>query len=156
VESVIGIDVAATPRKVFELASDLRRWPERLPHYRRVTIRRQAGDRLLAQMVAVRGFGPLPIPVSWRAEYWPEPGDPEDLRLRFRHIRGISRGMDVTWHITPRARGARVEIEHRFTRPLPLLGAEALPRLLDRFFVRPIAGRTLQRFKELAEGAQAR
>ena len=47
--------------------------------------------------------------------------------------------------------GSRVTIEHDFSRPLPIVRAELVPRLIDRLFVRPIAGRTLARFKLLAE-----
>lgn len=147
----IGIDVAAPPAVVFELARDVTRWPERLPHYRRVTVQRREAGRLLAWMVAVRQVGPLPVPVTWGAECWAEGDDPADLRLRFQHVRGITRGMDVTWHIRPASAGSRVTIEHDFSRSLPLVGADALPAVVDRFFVRPIAGRTLARFKALAE-----
>ncbi|MBA2253538.1 MAG: SRPBCC family protein [Chloroflexi bacterium] len=152
--SSIGIRVAAEPRRVFELARDITRWAELLPHYRRVTVHGRRDDRTTAQMVAVRPFrgesGPG-IPVTWRAETWAEGGDPLDLRLRFLHIRGATRGMDVTWHIRPLGDGAEVVIEHRFRRDLPLLGERLLPWFVDRFFTRPIAGRTLRRFKALAE-----
>jgi aromatase len=147
----IGIDVAAPPAVVFELARDVTRWPERLPHYRRVTVQRRQAGRLLARMAAVRPIGRLPLPVSWGAECWAEADDPGDLRLRFRHVRGVTRGMDVTWHIRPAPAGSRVTIEHEFSRSLPLVGADVLPALVDRFFVRPIAGRTLATFKALAE-----
>jgi hypothetical protein len=60
--------------------------------------------------------------------------------------------MDVTWHITAReAGGTNVAIVHDFVRRLPVIGGELFPRLVDRLFVRPIAGRTLATFKRLAE-----
>lgn len=152
--SSIGIRVAAEPRRVFDLARDVSRWAELLPHYRRVTVHGTRGDRITAQMVAVRPFrgdGGVGIPVTWRAEAWAECGDPQDLRLRFRHIRGVTRGMDVTWHIRPSGDGTDVLIEHRFRRGLPLIGDRLLPWFVDVFFTRPIAGRTLRRFKALAE-----
>ena len=128
------------------------RWPELLPHYRRVVVRRRSGDRVLAQMVAIRPLlGRIGLPVTWRAEQWAEPDDPDDLRLRFRHVRGVTRGMDVTWHIRPSPGGCGVTIEHTFRRPLPVLGDAALPRFVDRFFTQPIATRTLRTFKALAE-----
>jgi aromatase len=152
--SEIGIDVNAPPRRVFELASHLERWPELLPHYRRVTVESHDGSRLRARMVAVRRFGPVDVPVSWTAEQWADPADEADLQLRFHHVRGPTRDMHVTWHIRPapsRADRARVTIEHVFSRPLPLLGPDAIPAIIDRLFVRPIAGRTLATFKALAE-----
>jgi ribosome-associated toxin RatA of RatAB toxin-antitoxin module len=158
--STIRIHVSAPPEVVFELARDVERWPELLPHYRRVTVRARRGERVLAQMVAERRsvrFARLAIPVTWRAVCWPEGGDPDDLRLRFRHVRGVTRGMDVTWHIRPDgAGGADVSIEHAFSRPLPLVGPDLLPALVDRWFTSAIAGRTLRRFRRLAESGRGR
>jgi len=54
--------------------------------------------------------------------------------------------MDVTWHIEPTAAGCDVRIEHDFAPRLPGLG-----RIVDRWFTRPIAGRTLAAFKAIAE-----
>lgn len=102
-------------------------------------------------MSARRPLGPLGIPVAWRSEQWHDVTDPDDLQLRFIHVAGATRGMDVTWHIRPSPEGSRVTIEHVFSRRLALLGDELLPRVVDRFFVRPIAGRTLATFKALVE-----
>lgn len=151
--TALALEVAAAPRQIFDLARDVSRWPELLPHYRRVTVRSRHRGRIVAQMVAVRQLGPLPVPVTWRAMQWADETDEADLQLHFRHVRGLTRGMSVTWHIRPTATGSRVTIEHVFSRRLPLVGSEALPALLDRFFVRPIATRTLARFRCLAERA---
>ncbi len=150
-DSHIAIRIAAPPWRVFQLVRDLERWPELLPHYRRVEVRARSGGRVLARMVADRQFGPVALPVTWRAICWSESGDPDDLRLRFQHIRGVTSGMDVTWHIRAADGGCEVTIEHRFRRPLPVLGDDALPRIIDHWFTRVIAGRTLTRFCELAE-----
>jgi len=151
--SSLSVDVKAPPRRVFELSRDVERWPQLLPHYRRVTIQSRKGERVVAQMVALRHFGPLPVPVTWRTEQWPDAAESDDLRLHFRHVRGLTRGMQVTWHIRPHGDGgSRVTIEHHFQRALPLLGRELLPEIVNRFFIRPIAGRTLATFKALAEG----
>jgi aromatase len=147
----IRVHVTAPPRAVFDLARDVTRWPELLPHYRQVTVRSRNGDRLIATMKATRPFGRLGVPVSWRSEQWSDDSDTSDLQLRFVHVGGATRGMDVTWHIRPEPGGSVVSIEHFFTRPLPILGYELLPRLIDRLFVRAIAGRTLATFKALAE-----
>lgn len=148
--TMIAIDVAASPERFFELSRDLARWPTLLPHYRKVTVESRTDDRIVARMAALRP-GLLPIPVSWHAEQWADQSDASDLRLHFRHVGGVTQGMRVTWHIRPRDDGASVTIEHDFSRRLPLLGTELLPRLVDRFFIRPIAGRTLATFKALAE-----
>ncbi len=149
----IGIRIAAAPERVFALARDVSRWPELLPHYRRAVVHARRGNHVLVQMVALRPIGPVALPVTWRSEQWEEPDEPRDLRLRFRHVRGMTRGMDVTWHIVPDGDGSRVRIEHEFRRRLPLLGDEFLPLVVDRFFTRAIAARTLRTFKALAEGS---
>jgi ribosome-associated toxin RatA of RatAB toxin-antitoxin module len=149
--SSLAVDVCVPPGRVFDLAHDIGRWPILLPHYRRVTIQSRGKSKVLAQMTAVRTFGPLALPVSWRAEQWADLSDPTDLQLHFRHVRGVTRGMVVTWHIRAVEGGTRVTIEHDFSRRLPILGNEILPALVDRFFVRPIASQTLATFRSLAE-----
>lgn len=153
VHAEISINVAAPARVVFELARDITRWPDLLPHYRKVTVDSRNGERLTASMRAVRPFGKLRtgIPVRWQSEQWSDDADADDLRLRFIHVAGATRGMDVSWHIRPTKTGCRVTIEHDFLRSLPFLGDELFAQVIDRFFVRPIAGRTLATFKSLAE-----
>ena len=150
-DSTISIDVAASPAVVFALAHDVERWSSLLPHYVR-SHRRDRGDdgSLVVDFVArrpiVRAVG-LAIPVVWRARTWNEP---DTHVLRFRHVAGVTRGMDVTWRIEPRAGGSTVSIEHRFAPRLP-----GLASFVDRWFTRPIAGLTLATFRVLAEAAQS-
>jgi len=154
VKTEIAIDVAAVPRVVFDLAQDIERWPELLPHYRYVTVQSLKDGRILARMSARRPVGPVGVPVAWRSEYRSDDADPSDLRLHFLHRAGVTRGMRVTWRIRPSSGGSRVTIEHDFVRPLPLLGPDFIPQVVDRLFVRPIAGRTLATFKQLAEAQE--
>jgi ribosome-associated toxin RatA of RatAB toxin-antitoxin module len=151
VRTEISLAILAPPARIFELCRDIARWPELLPHYRKVTVHSRDGRRVVATMAATRRFGPIGVPVRWRTANWSDDSDPSQLRLRFRHLSGPTRGMEVTWRIEPRGAGSVVSIEHDFTRRLPLLGWQPYPALIDRLFVRPIAGRTLARFKVLAE-----
>ncbi len=150
VQSEIGIDVTASSRVVFDLVRDVARWPDLLPHYRKVTVQSHDGEKVRTRMEAVRP-GRVPIPVGWTSEQWSDDSDPADLQLRFMHVTGPTRGMDVTWHIRPASNGSRVTIVHDFVRPLPLLSDDAFARVVDRLLVRPIAGCTLATFKRLAE-----
>lgn len=156
--SSLSIEIDAAPSLVFDLARDVDRWAELLPHYRRSEIRAHSGDTVLVQFVAVRPIGRFGLPVAWRAICWADASDAADLKLHFRHIRGVTRGMRVTWHVRPlpgeEARSS-VTIEHDFRRPVPFLGPDALARIVDRFFTQQIATRTLRRFKALAESANA-
>ncbi len=149
--STISIDAAAPADLVFRLARDVERWPRLLPHYVRVrAIERRADGSLVAEMVARRplvGVLGIGLPVAWRSRTWSEP---ETRRLRFVHLAGATRGMDVTWHIEPTADGCRISIEHDFAPRVPGWAA-----FVDRAFTRPIAGRTLATFAALAEALAA-
>jgi hypothetical protein len=92
-------------------------------------------------VIPILGLG---LPVAWRSRTWNES---DALRLRFQHVAGATRGMDVTWRIEPRGDSAsRVTISHDFPARVP-----GFAWFVDRFFTRAIAGRTLATFKALAE-----
>jgi ribosome-associated toxin RatA of RatAB toxin-antitoxin module len=145
--STIAIDVAASPDLVFALARDVERWERLLPHYARSrAVERRADGTLVVDFIARRpliGLLGLGLPVTWRSRTWNEPAT---RRLRFVHVAGATRGMDVTWRIEPSTRGARVAIDHDFRPRIPMFAV-----FVDRFFTRPIAGRTLAPFRTLAE-----
>ena len=155
--SSIGIDVAAPADLVFRLARDVERWPRLLPHYVRAARAGPPdnGGRLLVAFVARRSLVPvigLGLPVAWRSLTWSEAAD---RRLRFLHRGGATNGMDVTWRIDDRrsadgATASHVEIEHDFRPRVP-----GWAWLVDRLFTRPIAGRTLATFRDLAEAVAA-
>jgi ribosome-associated toxin RatA of RatAB toxin-antitoxin module len=146
-QTTVAIEIDAPAALVFRLAHRVERWEALLPHYLRSRIIvRHADGSLLVEFVARRpvlgivGFG---LPVVWRARTW---NDPAAQRLRFVHVGGATRGMDVTWRIETTPAGCRVAIEHDFDARLPGFAA-----FVDRWFTRPIAGRTLATFKVLAE-----
>jgi ribosome-associated toxin RatA of RatAB toxin-antitoxin module len=148
----VAIDIAAPPELVFRLARDVERWPSLLHHYLRVRVQARHSDGArTAQMVAIRRVVPaigLGIPVAWRARTW---SVDTTCSLRFRHLGGATAGMDVTWRIEPTPAGSHVTIEHDFART-----PAAWATLIDRLFVRPIAGRTLATFKAIAEAVVER
>ena len=145
--TTIGIDVAAPPELVFRLAHDVTRWERLLPHYARSrAIRREPDGALVCDFVARRPFVPLlglGIPVAWRSRTWNEPAT---RRLRFVHVAGATRGMDVTWTIEP---AGRRHPDRDRARVPPARGR--VRRVRRRAFTRPIAGRTLATFRDLAE-----
>lgn len=151
--STIGIDITAPADLVFNLACDVERWPDLLPHYVRATRRAgpDADGRLAIAFVARRPLVPvlgLAMPVAWRSLAWAEPAA---RRLRFLHSGGATNGMDVTWRIDETAPGrSHVEIEHVFRPRLP-----GWAGFVDRLFTRPIAGRTLATFRAIAEAIAA-
>lgn len=143
----------APPDVCFGLAADVERWPELLHHYRRVRFRRRDGfARGLVEMAAWRPFGPIGYPTWWVSEM---DHDPEALTITYRHVEGITRGMDVTWRVVPVEGGrTRLSIVHEWTGPdWPLVGGFAAESVIGPWFVSHIAGRTLAGIGAAAEAA---
>src|SRR2546428_10712822 len=94
--------IRAPVERAFEAASQVERWPEMLPHYRWVRFleRREGGG--IVEMAAWRPFGPLRYPTRGVS------GMPIYLRrrgIRYRHVRGITRGVKGRWRVGPRGQG---------------------------------------------------
>ncbi|HEV8263529.1 MAG TPA: SRPBCC family protein, partial [Gemmatimonadales bacterium] len=90
--TVDRIHIRAPLGRVFTAASAVERWPAILPHYRRV----RRLDRGLVEMAAWRPFGPLKYPTWWVSEMTLDRAAGE---IRYRHVRGITRGMEVVWRL---------------------------------------------------------
>ena len=142
--------VAAPLERVFAAAADVERWPEWLPHYRRVRFLERNGDGGLVEMAAWRPFGPFNYPTWWVSEMVIERAVP---RIRYRHVRGITRGMDVAWTFAPTERGVEVAITHEWDGPdWPLIRRPAADLVIGPVFIHGIAGRTLAGIARHAEG----
>jgi len=151
--------VAAPPARARDLVAQVERWPEWLSHYRWVRrLDGAAGGPGVVDMAAVRPFGRLRYPVWWRSRMWLE--DEPVPSLRFRHIGGVTTGMDVAWRFHPRPGGCRVEILHEWDDgprwPLPRALRQAIARLvIGPIFVHAIAERTLAGLARVVEASCA-
>ena len=144
--SRVQVHIDAPLERIFPLAAEVERWPERLPHYRYVErLPASNGERRFA-MGARRGF----IPVRWQAI---QRQLPDQRRIEFTHIGGVTRGMEVAWRFEPNDQGWEVSIEHELELRWPLIGRFAAERVIGPQFVEAIARRTLRRVKVLAEAA---
>src|SRR5438128_992715 len=120
--------IRAPVERAFEAASQVERWPEILPHYRWVRFleRRESGG--MVEMAAWRPFGPLRYPTWWVSEMTV---DPRGREIRYRHVRGITRGMNVAWRFAPVDGGVTVTIVHEWRGPAwPLIGPRAAGRVV--------------------------
>ena len=136
--------VTAAPADMcFRVAADVERWPDILPHYRYVRFRRREGFGTgLVEMSAWRDFlGPLRYPTWWVSEMTCDAATPV---VRYRHVDGVTRGMDVVWEFRPQESGTLIRIVHEWDGPSwPLIGRFAADRVIGPHFVSFIAGRTL-------------
>ncbi|MBA2453161.1 MAG: SRPBCC family protein [Chloroflexia bacterium] len=138
------IMIQADPMIIYALAAQVEYWPDILPHYRWVEILAGDAEKRLVEMAARRDF----FPVHWVAEQWLEPHVP---RITFKHVGGVTTGMEVEWRFTQLPEGTKVEILHELELKWPIIGGFAAHRVIGPLFVANIAGKTLQRIKELAE-----
>lgn len=145
-EAWVGVD----PQIMFNLAREVEQWPQLLPHYRYVRFRERALDGGgLVEMSANRPFGPMRWPTWWLSLMNVDPAAPA---IRFRHIEGITTGMDVEWQFFGEHGGARVRILHAWDGPSwPLIGSIAATRVIGPVFVHGIASRTLSGLATVAE-----
>src|SRR5687767_3702891 len=118
-----SIFIQSDPQTIYNLAAPVERWPEILPHYRWVRILKDDGERRVVEMAARRDF----IPVRWVAEQRALPAEP---RIIFKHVGGVTRGMEVEWLFEPRDDGTQVRIVHDLTLDWPLIGGFAAERVI--------------------------
>jgi uncharacterized membrane protein len=146
-----SVRIAGDLDKIVALAVDVERWPVILPHYRWVTLLDGGPDRKTVEMAARRGR----IPVKWRAiQEIDQDGLPPVIR--YRHIWGITKGMDVAWTFEPGPDETNVCIDHEFTPPWPLVGGVIADHIIGPHFVRAIAGQTLLTIKAIVEDRDER
>jgi ribosome-associated toxin RatA of RatAB toxin-antitoxin module len=153
-QTVDRIRMHAPYARVFAAASSVARWPSILPHYRWV---RLLGDGHV-EMAAWRPFGGglLKYPTWWVSEMTIDRPSGE---IRYRHVRGITRGMQVVWRLMEagdgKDDGVEVEIVHTWDGPrVPLLGRLAANLVIGPIFIHGIASRTLAGIKRAVEEVQ--
>ena len=134
---------AAPPDICFEVGADVERWPDILPHYNHVRFhRKEAFATGRVEMSANRDFGgPLRWPTWWVSEMTCDRAVPV---VYYKHVDGITKGMDVVWEFHERPNGTLVRIVHEWDGPRwPLIGRFAANHVIGPQFIGHIAPRTL-------------
>jgi ribosome-associated toxin RatA of RatAB toxin-antitoxin module len=146
--------ISAPIEDAFRAAADVERWPDLLPHYRRVRFLERRPDGGLVEMSANRPFGRLNWPTWWVSEMWIEPAR---HAVRYRHLRGVTAGMDVEWTLRETSDGVDVTIVHEWNGPpWPLIRQPAAEWVIGPVFVHGIASRTLAGIKRAVEDGKPR
>lgn len=157
-ETVDERAVRAPVQRIFDLARKVEHWPALLDHYRSVRFRSRTPDGGgVVEMAATRPFGVIDWPAWWMSEMEvraPLVGAPE---IRFRHIGGITKGMDVAWTFEDLGQATLVRIVHVWNGPgWPIIGAGAARLVIGPVFVHGIASRTLAGLAAVAERGESR
>lgn len=130
---------------IYGFASRTDRWPDYLPHYRYVNVLWDAPGMRIVEMAALRDA----IPIRWIAA---QINDPQTPSIRFVHVRGATRGMDVRWVFEPLGPGrTRVRIEHDLAFAFPVAADLIGEHIVGNFFIKDVASKTLARMKALSE-----
>lgn len=147
--------IGAPLEAVYAAASDVAAWPRLLPHYRWVrTLEQRSDGSSLVEMAAWRPFGPVRWPVWWVSEMR---CDAVAKTIRYRHVLGVTAGMDVLWQLVQAGAGTSVTIEHRWRGPgWPLVGPVAAQIIIGPVFIHGIAARTLAGLAAVLEAAGGR
>jgi uncharacterized membrane protein len=135
------LHMRAPIERVFQVATDVEQWPGILGHYRWVTMLEPQADGGLVEMAAWRPFGRLRYPTWWVSEMRV---DRAAAAVHYRHVQGITTGMDVVWQLRPSNGGTDVSIIHEWAGPgWPLIGPAAATWVIGPVFISGIASRTL-------------
>jgi hypothetical protein len=138
--------------RAFSAAADVERWPELLSHYRWVRMLERSPDGGVVEMAAWRPFGPIGYPTWWVSEMRVDRDTPA---VHYRHVRGITTGMDVVWRFVPKDGGTDVSIVHQWDGPAwPLISRPAAKLVIGPVFIHGIASRTLAGIKRHVEAAR--
>jgi ribosome-associated toxin RatA of RatAB toxin-antitoxin module len=141
------ITIKAPTETIFNVASDLARWPDFLPHYRYNRFLSPMPWGGIVKMSAVRTI----IPTTWISVYRI---DTEKRQLHFEHLRSAlnaTKGMIVVWYFTETPEGVRVEITHDLELHWPLIGGFVGKYIVGLFFIHHIATQTLAGLKRKVE-----
>jgi coenzyme Q-binding protein COQ10 len=139
--TVDRLHMKAPVERVFRAATDVEQWPALLSHYRWVRMLERKGNGGLVEMAAWRPFGWFKYPTWWVSEMWVDRGA---VAVHYRHVRGITTGMDVVWQLESSSDGTDVSIIHQWSGPSwPLVGPAAATRVIGPVFIHGIASLTL-------------
>jgi ribosome-associated toxin RatA of RatAB toxin-antitoxin module len=153
--------VRAPVENVFDLVRRVEEWPAHLDHYRYVKFRERRSDGGgLVEMSAYRPFAAgagrsalIKWPTWWLSMM---SVDSSAHSIRFRHIGGITKGMEVEWSFERRPAGTHVRIVHAWDGPRwPLVGVWAATFVIGPVFVHGVASRTLAGLASVVERAEA-
>lgn len=139
----------------FQVAADVEDWPRILAHYRWVRFERK--DDFGRGLVDMSAWRPFPLGINYPTWWVSEMRVSTEPAVYYRHIRGITRGMDVKWEFTTVGAGrTRIRIVHEWAGPdWPVIRWVAANLVIGPHFISAIAQRTLAGVAREAERRSA-
>jgi ribosome-associated toxin RatA of RatAB toxin-antitoxin module len=148
------IVTTAPPDLVYQVAADVERWPHILAHYRWVRMHETApAGGGIVEMSAWRPFPGFRWPTWWTSEMRL---DPDRRDVHYRHIKGVTTGMNVVWQIRAVGKGTHIKLVHEWDGPAwPIIGRPAAKLVILPIFFHGIAVLTLAGVSREAERLNA-
>ncbi|MDR7401894.1 MAG: SRPBCC family protein [Armatimonadota bacterium] len=139
--------IPAPPQTVFDLVWDVEGWPRLDPAYRWCRVLERGAGAVRFEMGGrIRGW-----PARWTALLT---GDRSEGWLRFRHVGGLTTGMEVVWVLRARPPGTHVVLAHDLTLRWPVGGRLACDLVVGPVFIDWIARRTLRAVAAAVSGGR--
>ena len=137
--------IRAAPEAIFALAADVERWPDLDPAYRWCRVLERTATTVVFEMGGrIRGW-----PARWRAR---QERFPEEGRILFRHLAGLTLGMVVELRLRSEPENrTHVRIDHDLVMAWPVVGRLVSDVIVGPLFIDWIARRTLRGVKRLLE-----
>ena len=134
---------------IWELSSQIEKWVERLPHYRKIIVSKTLMNGL-ERHVYMSAWRDI-LPVGWYTIQRLEAhDDPNQARITYHHVGGVTKGMDVIWSFEQVADGLyRITISHDWKPNWSIISSLAA-KLISELIVHDIADKTLTRIRQLA------
>ncbi len=117
----VDLSVNASPKKTFEVAQDIEKFPEFAPELKAVTVLARNGGKVVSKWVGTAEVVGIVRDFVWEEE---DEWDKEKLKCKFRLIRGDLKAYEGEWSFLPGETGGtlcRLEISYELG--IPLLGA---------------------------------
>ncbi len=136
--------------EIWRNARDIERWPVILPHYIQIDILDTFEDGRKRKAYMKCWWHKI-MPVSWTTVQTLEPNeDAAQARVRYNHIGGVTKGMEVIWSFEPLGDNSyKTRISHDWIPNWPIVGGPAA-YFIQTQVVHYIADRTLSTMKKLA------
>ncbi|MDI6703194.1 MAG: SRPBCC family protein [bacterium] len=131
--------------EVFEISSDVERYPEFIPTYKEVRILSKEGPEMIVERESEAGY-------KWRSRVFVD----KDKRLiKAEQLEGPLKGMKIEWKFAEIDDGTRIVLTHDFEyKKVPLIG-NLIGRLIVSRIVKKMATQTLEGVKrKVEEGLQ--
>jgi len=144
IRTLNSIIIKASLDKVFSVATDMEKYPEFIPSYKKVKILSRNGNKMIVERIGSVGSKS----VYWKSSVSLEP----NKSITAEQLEGPIKGMQIKWLFEDTKDGVKITLTHDFEyKKIPLIG-NLIGRLIVARIVKQMAKETLKGIKTRVEG----